>query len=320
MTTKSKILKLLEENRGKHLSGENIATILELSRNSVWKAIKSLKEEGHQITAVTNIGYTLQDDSDKLSSFGISKFLNTCTELDVMVIDTIDSTITEAKRLLNAGRNKNFCLVAEQQTGGLGRRGKSFYSPTNGIYMSIAITGEIPVKDSQSITCNAAVAVSRAIEELSDDIPQIKWVNDILVNGKKVCGILTEGIFDFETNTMKSVIVGIGINCNIDRNDLPNELSHIVGDINLSTTRNKMIATVVNNFIEQMNFSNDTIMDEYKSRSMIIGKNITHFANNESTLAVVTDINSAGNLIATATTGEVITISSGIIEIEGLYK
>ena len=126
MTTKSKILKLLEENRGKHLSGENIATILELSRNSVWKAIKSLKEEGHQITAVTNIGYTLQDDSDKLSSFGISKFLNTCTELDVMVIDTIDSTITEAKRLLNAGRNKNFCLVAEQQTGGLGRRGKSF--------------------------------------------------------------------------------------------------------------------------------------------------------------------------------------------------
>ena len=320
MTTKFKIFELLEANRGSQLSGENLAKLLNISRNSVWKAIKQLQEQGHLITAVTNCGYTLQDSSDKLSSFGISKYIKSGCDLEITVLETVDSTNIESKRMLNLGASKNFCIVSEVQTNGQGRRGKSFHSPSNGIYFSLTINGELPISDTQFITCNAAVAVCRAIEELSADTPQIKWVNDILVNGKKVCGILTEGILDFETNTMKSVVIGIGINCKVDALTLPTELTNIVGAVNLNDTRNKMIATVINNIFQQMNFTTENIMSEYISRSMIIGKNITYMANNKTVSAVVTAINSMGNLVATGETGDIITLSSGLIEIKGLYN
>ena len=299
MSLKNEILALLEGKKGCPVSGQEIAGIFNVSRSAVWKNINLLKEEGHKINAVSNKGYTLDNFSDILSFEGIRTHLNeSFKDINLYVHDEVTSTNILAKHLSCDNPEKTCVIIANSQTQGRGRRGRIFYSPSDtGIYMSFLIN---PIKFSQEtvkVTIAAAVAVKEALENITQCSPKIKWVNDIFINGKKVCGILTEAVTDIETNEISWIVVGIGIN--VTTNSFPNEIDSIAGCVSHSIiSRNKIAAEVINRFLSYyQDLSNPQIIKEYKNSSLILGKTITYTKNNVEYTAVAEDINDSGNLI-----------------------
>ena len=200
MALKSKILLLLEEKKGSAVSGQEIAEALSVSRSAVWKAINALKEEGHQIEAVPNKGYTLKKMSDVLSFEGIYPHLNDeFKDIDLKVMGEVTSTNLLAREsTLENGRP--LVIIANSQTKGRGRKGRDFFSPPDtGIYMSFLLEPAKRFEETIRTTIAAAVAVKNALSKFTTKNVQIKWVNDIFADNKKVCGILTEAVTDLET-------------------------------------------------------------------------------------------------------------------------
>lgn len=194
-----------------YVSGQELAEKSGKSRAAVWKAIKSLCAEGYDIDAVTNKGYKLTENNNLISAESIKSKLD--TDIDVFYSPTVDSTNNQCKRLLADGKKGIFLVTADEQSAGRGRQGKSFYSPPmTGIYFSLVIRPETTLKNAVTATTAASVAVCKAIETLTDVKPKIKWVNDVYIGDKKICGILTEAVTNFEEGIVDSVIIGIGIN------------------------------------------------------------------------------------------------------------
>lgn len=293
-STKTKVLDLLIRNDGEYLSGEFIAKKSGVSRNAVWKAITSLREEGYGISSKTNCGYMLNRD-DILTPEIISAYLTRKTE--VICLDVVDSTNNEAKRRLAAGLTTPLLITAKEQTGGRGRQGKSFLSPRGGgVYMSLVLHPEISADLALSYTCAASVAVCRAIKKLTGKDTEIKWVNDVYLNGRKLCGILTEAITDFETGITHSVIIGIGINMKSEA--LPPEISDIATALDCDgITVGELVAAVADeiSFIVS-DISNKEYMTEYRKRSMVLGKEISYIRNGVSYSGKVTGISDTGSL------------------------
>ena len=227
MNVKQKLITLFENNRGAFLSGEELAEKLDCSRAAVWKAVTSLRGEGYAIDAVTGRGYRLAPATDVLSAAGIEKYLPAETRditLDVRR-RAEGSTNDILREAAGRGAPAWTVLVCGEQTGGKGRLGRSFFSPSDsGLYISILLRPDMPAADSVRITTAAAAAVAKAIEDCTESSPRIKWVNDIYVNGKKVCGILTEAAFSLENGGLDYAVAGIGIFANGLRRQL------IVGD------------------------------------------------------------------------------------------
>ena len=214
MKLKDRVLNELESNRGKTLSGAQLAQTLEVSRTAVWKAIEELRKDGFEISAATNKGYTLKSDDNSLSAEGIKAILGK-TGYDIHVEKTVTSTNTVLKELAKDGAPSGYVLLAQQQTAGKGRLGRRFYSPDKtGVYLSVILRPKLTIENALFITTSAAVAVSRAIETISNNKvkAQIKWVNDVYVDNKKVCGILTEAAVDFESGGLEYAVLGIGVN------------------------------------------------------------------------------------------------------------
>lgn len=319
MSTKTELIRLLESRRGEDLSGEELAKELGVSRAAVWKAINALRQEGYRIEAATNRGYCLAEETDRLSAEGVRLFLNKeLHEIPLTVLNTVDSTNHYAKQTALKGEKSQAVILANQQTAGKGRLGRSFFSPKDsGLYMSILLKPQIPLEEAIHFTITAALAVCLAVEECTDLTPQIKWVNDIFVNGKKVCGILTEAISDFETGFAQSVIIGIGVNVKTPPSAFPEELKNIAVSLNNSALqRNRLAASVLNHFFKlngQNNF--ESVRREYKNRLFILGKTITYTRGGESFTALAEDINSQGNLIVRFTDGTSDVLRSGEISI-----
>ena len=232
MTVKQSVLRALGEARGASVSGEVLAQSLGVSRAAVWKAIKSLQGEGYRISAGTNRGYRLEEYPDLLTAEGISAMLPLeLAQLDLRVFDEIDSTNLEAKRLAMTGLSR-CAVIADRQTAGRGRLGRSFYSPPGcGIYTSLLLRPRPDqLADVTLLTTAAGVAVCRALEKAAGVQAEIKWVNDLYLNGKKICGILTEGVTDFESGMIESIVIGYGVNFRDDAH-LPEELRPIVGSV-----------------------------------------------------------------------------------------
>ena len=223
MALKDQVLTLLEQYKGSYLSGEEMAEQLGVSRNSVWKAIKQLQTEGHQITGVNRLGYTLDSRNNVLSAPGIQKYLKD-PALQITVQSSVTSTNTLLKQAAENGAPEGTVLVAEEQTAGRGRLGRSFYSPAGtGVYFSLVLRPAFSAAESSLITTCAAVAAAGAMEEISGHPTQIKWVNDIYTAGRKVCGILTEAAIDMESGGLQYAVLGIGINLLKPENDFPEE-------------------------------------------------------------------------------------------------
>lgn len=326
MKTKDIVLRELEKNRANYISGQELAEKLNISRTAIWKAINTLKESGFQIESQTKLGYKLLDKDDKLSEEGIRKGLREeLKDIDIIVYDEIDSTNTEAKRRLYSSDVKDFTvIVSDMQKGGRGRTGKSFASPKgSGVYFSIILHPKDFYDFSyfDLTTVKAAVAVVEGIKEATGKVAQIKWVNDLFINGRKICGILSELDADFESRSVKSVIVGIGINVNEPKDDSFKDLKDIAGYIGTDVIRNEILSSILNSFYENNYEKKDKeIIEYYKTHSLVIGKDLTFELNGKKYTAKGVDINDKGNLIVD--TGEKrITLSSGEVSIKGdFYK
>lgn len=315
MALKDYILSELMVNR--FISGEELAEKYYVSRNSVWKAVKKLRDEGYEIEAVTNKGYCLKGDINKINAGSIKKRLK--SEWSFEILPETDSTNNYAKELAITGKRNKTVVITEKQSGGKGRLGRPFYSPEgNGLYMSVLFRPEINVDCSPLITSFIAVAVAKAIEKLSGQDVNIKWVNDVYMNGKKICGILTEAGFDFEGGTVDYAVIGIGIN--VLGTDFPDELINIATSIEKETglkiSRNDLAAEVLNN-LENMSceIKNKKYLDIYREKSNVIGKRIKVTYGSQVFYAEALDINENAALIVKTEYG-IKTLNSGEVSIK----
>jgi BirA family biotin operon repressor/biotin-[acetyl-CoA-carboxylase] ligase len=233
--------------------------------------------------------------------------------IEVIYYPSIDSTNSEAKRLLSEGKNNLLLVVSDEQTNGRGRQGKSFYSPAKtGIYMSFVFHPMADFSGVVSSTTAASVAVCRAIERLTDKRPEIKWVNDVYLNGKKICGILCEAINDPETGRIASVIIGIGLNITTDSFPDYVENAACLGE---NITRADMISEITKELIKILSCDYGDFIDYYRAHSTIIGKDIDFIQNGKATRAKALEIDNVGGLIVQLDGGEIKTLKSGEISI-----
>ena len=321
MSVKNEVLHILESNRGRNISGQELADTLMVSRTAIWKAINSLKDEGYMIAAA-NKGYSLSTSSDVLSSEGIRLYLNEeFSNIPIVVYKTIASTNSEAKLLAVQNAVHGTTVISEEQTKGRGRFGRDFFSPSDsGIYMSIILKPKLNIENSVLVTTAAAVAVCHAIDKYSHDTPMIKWVNDIFIGDRKVCGILTEAVTNFESGMMDSVIVGIGVNVKTKKEDFPSELQNIAGSVfddDNSFIRNQLSAEIINNVLKiSRDLEERSFMETYKQRSMILGEHILYKKDNSWHEGYASDIDDCGGLIVYTSEGQKITLSSGEVSIK----
>lgn len=276
MSTKSRLLELLEQEKGSYLSGEMLAEKLQVSRTAVWKAIQSLRQEGYEIQAVTNKGYALDKASDVLSSETIRCGLEH-PEVTVQVFRDIPSTSLAMKQMaLEGGLPHGSVVAANEQTRGKGRKGRKFYSPKDsGLYLSVLLYPQKTVKESLELTAEAAVAVCRAVEKCCNISLGIKWVNDLYLEEKKVCGILTEAVTDFETGDIEFVVIGIGLNLKLPKGGFPEEIQEKAGAVLTGeevVDRNRLAAAIVNELLKET--EKKGIPQEYIRRNLVPGRTI----------------------------------------------
>ncbi len=318
MNIKEEILDILE-NASDTVSGEFLAKKLNVSRNYIWKAIGALREEGYIIDAETRNGYCISNKNTLFSAAGISKYLE--EKFDIKIYDTLASTNTLAKQLSDEGANEFTVIIAREQSDGKGRLGRSFHSARGGLYMSIILRPHINISDTPLITVAAAVAVSRAVDNVCAVNTGIKWVNDIFLGDKKICGILTQGAVNIENNTTDYVVLGIGLNISKPENDFPEELRNIAGSIYeapvSSTLQNKLIAEILNQFFcIYKNLHNSHFIEEYRKRSIIIGKEVLCVGDGGEYFATVKGIDNNAHLIITDKNGKTKRLSSGEVRIK----
>ena len=225
---KAEILRLLRETNG-YVSGQELCEQFGVSRTAVWKAIKQLQAMGYEIEAVPNRGYFLKSAADVLSKDEIASLLHTqWIGKELYCYDTIGSTNARAKELAEQECENGTLVVADQQTQGRGRRGRSWQTPPQmGIAMSLLLRPEISPGNASMLTLVTALAVANAITGLSGVEAMIKWPNDVVMNGRKVCGILTEMNAQFDY--ISYIVIGIGIN--VHNEEFPEELSQMAGSI-----------------------------------------------------------------------------------------
>ena len=220
------IVELLKKSGDNFVSGENIAGDLGISRTAVWKHIQKLRESGYHILSRERCGYKLKDAPDLLLPSEIQIELNTeIIGKQMEYFPSVDSTNRVAKALAYHGAADGTIVVAEEQTGGKGRLERNFYSPRGkGIWFSIILRPNFLPHDAPKCTLMAAVAVAQAMNRFNLK-PEIKWPNDIMFDGRKLVGILTE--ITAEIGKITYIVVGLGINVNISRADFPEEIRNV---------------------------------------------------------------------------------------------
>ena len=277
--TRDQVLDELRASPDRFVSGGALAERLNVSRTAVWKAVEQLREEGYPITSVPRKGHCLSSAGDVLSAEGIRRYL-TCPDIRVRVCPTVTSTNTVLKQMALEDAPAGLALAAGEQTAGRGRMGRSFYSPAgSGLYLSLLLRPDLAAADAVRLTACAAVAVAEAIESMADVHPEIKWVNDLYLGGKKVCGILTEAGLDCETGRMSYVIIGIGINTRMPAGSFPEEIRDVAGDVFGDTPipdlRNRLAARVLDNLAAgARDPMSEELFEKYRRRSMAPGKPI----------------------------------------------
>ena len=310
MKTKEAVLLYLQKHTGEPISGEIMALALNKSRTSIWKAIQSLKKEGYSIESSTNKGYTLSQNNDVLSEQQITQELIQQHHPIDWVIQTMESTTSTndlAKLYANHNSTTPAIFISEEQTAGRGRLGRKFVSPSKtGLYISLCLFPTIALEDLSLVTCATAVACVETLEQLTGKSLNIKWVNDLFYQDKKVGGILTEVISDFESQQVQSLIVGMGINLIENPQSFPEELHSIVGSIFSSKTEYDNSSFNRNHFIAQFlekwtfyyqNLSKREFIESYKEHSNVIGKFVNVFEGNQTYSAYAKDIDENGHLI-----------------------
>jgi len=312
---KDEIICILDNADNSYVSGSQISNKLNISRNMVWKYVKQLIDEGNIIES-SRKGYRLVSQNSAFSSHKIKKQL-TYDGIELEIFDIVDSTNTLLRKKAEEGAKEKTVVISAQQTSGRGRMGRSFYSPNDsGIYMSILLRPNLDVKDAVLVTTCAAVCVCRAIEKLCKVKAEIKWVNDIFISGKKVCGILTEAAVNLESSKPDYVVLGIGLNLYKPKNDFPDDLKNIATALfkdkeTAENNKNRLVAEILNCFFDEYELlSQRNYYNEYKERMFLIGKKARVLSANEY-IAQVVDIDENFSLIVQNENNEIIKLNSG---------
>ena len=321
---REKIIEILMDAHGKCVSGEQMSNILGISRAAVWKHMKVLEREGYEIESIPGTGYRLSVIPDimdsKIISYGLkTKRFGNCIE----IYQTIDSTNSRAKKLALEGAQEGTVVIAETQIAGRGRMDRKWVSPAKkGLWCSIILKPHIAPEKAPQLTVLAAIAIVKALEEFVGLKADIKWPNDILINGKKLCGILAE--IQAEPDKIHSVVLGIGINVNMQKDDFPDELkgsaTSILIEKGIAISRNNLLLILLENL--------EVIYDEYiksnslfpflafyKSHSISIGENVTVIERNSTFEGYAQNIDEDGALLVKTADGNIKKIFSADVSL-----
>lgn len=320
--TKDRVLEMLWSHADRDLSGEELAARLELSRTAVWKAVEQLRREGYLIESAPRRGYRLLSGSDVLSAAGIEKYLHS-PGLRLRYEEELGSTNTALKELANRGEAAGLALAAGRQTRGRGRMGRSFYSPEDtGVYLSLLLRPSLPAARAVQITACAAVAVAETLEELAGRPARIKWVNDVLMEGKKVCGILTEASLDCESGLMNHVVVGIGVNALLPAWGFPPELREIAGAVFSERSLPELRCRIAAGILDRLwRFCGGAELEDcypaYRERSLVLGREVELLSpGREPERALVLDLEPDYALRVRTESGEERLVRSGEVRLQ----
>ena len=282
MTTKEALLERLVLSKEEYLSGAQLAQQLGVSRNAVHKAANELRAANLPVETVPNRGYRLAAGADVLCAGVIRRDLTgPAANWQLEVFSEVDSTNQRCKELAMTGQRGPRAGISASQTAGRGRRGRRFYSPKNGLYLSLLVHPQgLASANGGLATTAAAVAVCAALAELAGVDAGIKWVNDVYRDGRKVCGILTEAGSDMETGEIDWMSVGIGLNLTAPEGGWPEEIRQIAGEIfpdgKMTVSSNQLAAGIINRFAAMLPKLNQKgFLPEYRRRSLLPGREIT---------------------------------------------
>lgn len=321
---KEKILALLKASSD-YVSGQDICNQLGVSRTAVWKNIKTLKQEGYEIDSVNNRGYRLLSEPDIMDEMRIREHMHTKWMGNTIIyLPETDSTNTQAKRLGEEGAEHGTLVVTQCQTAGRGRRGRSWESPVGNIYFTFLLRPEVEVSRASMITLVSALALVKAIEKVTGLKTQIKWPNDVVVNGKKLCGILTESSTDLEY--INYVVVGIGINVN--QTSFPPEImdkaSSLFLELGHSVNRGAVLGEFLNQFelyyeifIQTEDMSE--LVNIYNEMLVNSGREVKIIEKGQERILKAIGIDQNGGLIVENADGKRESIISGEVSVRGLY-
>lgn len=317
MKLKDKVLEKLYVCKSQYISGQSIAEEFSVTRNAVWKAINTLKGEGHNILSSTQKGYCLSPKSDTISAFGIKNYLTESAKYHIEILPSVNSTNNYLIDLAKKRAKEWTVIVAEEQTQGKGRQKRSFFSPKgDGVYLSVLLRPTYPIEDASMITVMTAAAVTEILEEKYNFDLKIKWVNDIFKDGKKVCGILTEGSLNVEEGVFDYLVVGIGINLTKPQGGYPKELESIIAplfDYKLNgKQKNNFIADVLENIYKHYSdMKSKKYLEYYQKKQYLIGKEVDVYqADKKTAFGKVIGVDDKARLMV-ETNGKIEYFSSG---------
>lgn len=326
--SRERVLALLRERPGEYLSGEAMSRTLGISRAGVWKAIEGLRQEGYTIASAPNRGYRLEDAPDRLrvgELFGLLSDARVGSQL--MCLDVVDSTNTECKRQAMSGAQEGLVVTAEEQTGGRGRRGRGFQSPKGkGLYLSALFRPDLEPGQVSDFTAWVAVAVCDGIEACCGIRPQIKWTNDIILNGKKLVGILTELSLVSETNTLDYMVTGIGVNVNQAVEDFSPEIQEMATSLSMVLGRPVRRADLAAQIILALDrmyagYPEDRAeyLKKYRAGCITTGHQVQLITPAARRQAFALEIDDDFNLVVELYNGKKETICAGEVSVRGMY-
>ena len=324
------VLKLLQSSGGSWVSGEGISGQLGITRAAVWKAVNALRRDGYDIEARKSQGYRLTDAPDRLSETEIRARLGE-TKLvgrKLVCFESVDSTNAYLKRVASQGVVDGTVAVADEQTGGRGRRGRRFQSPAGkGVYLSALLRPPVEPNRLLPITGYVAVAMCNAVERVAGVRPKIKWANDLVLGNRKLCGILTELSMEGESGALQYVIIGIGVNVAHTREDFAGELENIATSLNLETGKQVSRAALAAAMIEELDTLYQALLrhklqpylDAYRRDCLTIGKQVQLLWEDVHEKVLATGVDDDLGLQVVRQNGAQETIRTGEVSVRGLY-
>lgn len=319
------VLALLRQQKGEPLSGESMSRALGVSRAAVWKAMEALRQEGYRISSAPRRGYWLEESPDLLSAGELIR-PGRWVGREIVCLDTVDSTNNEVKRRAVDRDPDGLTVVAGEQTGGRGRRGRSFVStPGKGLYLSAALKPDCPLSEVSALTAWSAVAVCDAIEEVCGVRPGIKWPNDVILEGRKLCGILTELELEAETAALRYVVVGIGVNISQTEADFGPEVAPVAISLAQALGKAPRRAEVARALMDSLDRlyagfprEREAWLERYRADCLTVGKPIRVLSGTGEREGTALEVEEDFTLRVAWKEGGETSVSSGEVSVRGL--
>lgn len=325
--SKERVYTLLCSHTDGYLSGEEICQQLGISRTAVWKAVDALRKEGYTIEAQSGQGYRLSAKPERLCEREIRSYLPPTERVGgtILCFETLDSTNTYCRQ--NENLPDGTVVVAVQQTAGKGRMGRSFQSTDAGVFLSLLIKPDLPPTAVMSVTALCGVAVCNAIEAVCGIRPQIKWTNDIVLNRKKICGILTELSLESESGALQSLVMGIGINVNQQPSDFQEDVRKVATSLSMElghpVSRPQLAAALIveldHLYAALLQGKTASYLERYRKDCLTLNKDVQLLRRGTAEPAFAVDIDNEFGLVVRHKDGALETVRAGEVSVRGLY-